>query len=60
MENFVIYYLLITIDYFSLAQTIVLIGVNPCLYRRNLKKQRSKKAKMRVNPVFLRVNSWLI
>ncbi len=37
MENFVIYYLLFTIDYFSVAsglsvaQTTVLIGVNPWL-----------------------------
>ena len=39
MENFVIYYLLITIDYFSVAQTTVLIGVNPCLTGSYLKKQ---------------------
>ena len=32
------------------AQTTVLIGVNPC----------RKKAKMIVNLVFIRVNSWLV
>ena len=43
-KGFVIYYLLFTIDYFSLAsvlsvaQTTVLIGVNPCLYRRRFEK----------------------
>ena len=37
-----------------MAQTTVLIGVNPCLTERNMKKQRSKKTKMSVNPaVFL-------
>jgi hypothetical protein len=39
MENFSIYYLLITIDYFSVAQTTVLIGVNLCLTESDLKKQ---------------------
>ena len=42
MENFAIYDLLFTIDYFSLAsvaQTTVLIGVNPCLTECYLKKQ---------------------
>jgi len=38
-KGFVIDYLLFTIDYFSVAQTTVLIGVNPCLTEGDLKKQ---------------------
>ena len=39
MENLVIYDLLVTIYYFPVAQTTVLIGVNPCLTENDLKKQ---------------------
>jgi len=42
------------------AQTTVLIGVYSWLIPCRIEKNSSKKAKRRVNLVFIRNNSWLI